>query len=121
MKENDIKDIILDIEEIKLKSQLRAIREMRKGKKDIQTDDLNKRISQVDYVYMLLKEEKKPLHVTKIIRRVKEKFGVELYRESIVSALLKKVNRFDRFIKTDPNTFGLIEHRELYRSQKQDG
>ncbi|MDZ4121219.1 MAG: hypothetical protein U1C33_02265, partial [Candidatus Cloacimonadaceae bacterium] len=53
-------------------------------------------------------------------RQGRYKYDIELYRESIVSALLKKVNRRDRFIKTDPITFGLNEYGELYRSRMKE-
>ena len=121
MNDNDIRQAILEVEEIKLKAQLRAVREAMKGEHIPSSDDNEKRISQIVYVYMLLKDEKKPLHVNEIITKCKDKFGIELYRESIVSALLKKVTRMDRFIKTDPNTFGLSEYRDIYRSLKQEG
>jgi hypothetical protein len=47
------------------------------------------------------------LHVSEIIRLAKEDQGVELNRGSIVSALLKKVNAGQGFIRTAPNTFAL--------------
>lgn len=121
MKDEDIRQAILEVEEIKLKAQLRAVREALKGEPVPAFVDNEKRISQVEYVYQLLMSEKRPLHINEIIIMCKDKFGVELYRESIVSALLKKVNRMDRFIKTDRNTFGLSEHREIYRSLKVEG
>jgi len=121
MENDEIRQTLLEVEEIKLKAQLRAVREALKGEKEPTPEGVEKRMSQVEYVYQVLKGEKVPLHVTTIIERCKEKFGVELYRESIVSALLKKVNRMDRFIKTDRNTFGLNEYRELYRSEKKEG
>lgn len=120
MKDEDIRQAILEVEELKLKAQLRAVREAMKGESAPASDDNEKRISQVEYVYRVLKSEKKPMHVNEIIIKCKDKFGVELYRESIVSALLKKVNRMDRFIKTDRNTFGLSEYREIYRSLKME-
>ena len=120
MNKEDVLKAVLEAEEIKLKAQLRAIREVLKSPKPTQDDDNNKRISQVEYVYKLLKSVKSPLHISKIIELCKGNYGIELYRESIVSALLKKINRMDRFIKTDPNTFGLIEYRDLYKSQKQE-
>jgi hypothetical protein len=121
MKDDDVRQTILEVEEIKLKAQLRAVREAIKGEKQVLPEDGEKRMSQIEYVYQLLRVERKPLHVTEIIDKCREKYDLELYRESIVSALLKKVNRMDRFIKTDPNTFGLSEYRELYRSKKQEG
>jgi hypothetical protein len=121
MKDDDIRQAILEVEEIKLKAQLRAVREAIKGEKQVISEDGEKRKSQVEYVYQLLRTERKPLHVNEIIDKCRKKYDIELYRESIVSALLKKVNRMDRFIKTDPNTFGLSDYRELYRSQRQEG
>ncbi|MDY0152000.1 MAG: hypothetical protein RBS43_06975 [Candidatus Cloacimonas sp.] len=120
MNDNDVKTALLEVEEIKLKAQLRAVRELLRGESTPPLDENEKRISQIEYVYMALKKAKKPLHVTEIIDKVKELYGLELYRESIVSALLKKVNRFDRFTKMGRNTFGLIEHKDLYRSQAKE-
>ena len=42
-----------------------------------------------------------------IIDRVEKLHGLKLDRESIVSTLVKKVNRGDRFVRTDKNVFGL--------------
>lgn len=114
MKDDDIRQAILQIEEIKLVAQLRAVRAALKGAKDPRPDDINKPMSQVECAYQVLKSAKKPLHVSELIKLCHEQFGMEIYRESIVSALLKKVNRLDRFIKTEPNTFGLMEHKHLY-------
>lgn len=118
MKSDDIRQALLEVEEVKLKAQLRAVREAIKGEKQPEINDEYKRISQTEYVYQLLKKEKKPLHISEIIKKCKENYNIELSRETIVSALLKKINRFDRFIKTGPNTFGLSEYRELYSSQQ---
>lgn len=120
MKDDDIRKAILEVEEIKLKAQLRAIREVIKGPKESLPKDGEKRKSKIEYVYLAIKSARQPLHVSKIITICKERYGIELDRESIVSALLKKVYRLDRFIKTGPNTFGLSEHRDLYRTQKQE-
>ena len=50
-----------------------------------------------------------PLHVSEIIQLAKRDFEVELDRDSIVSAILKKVNAGKSFIRTSPNTFALKE------------
>ena len=50
-----------------------------------------------------------PLHVAEITRQAKEQCGVDLYRESIVSALTKKVRKGVAFVRTGPNTFGIKE------------
>lgn len=113
MKSDDIRQALLEVEEIKLKAQLRAVREAQKGEKQPVSNDEYKRISQIEYVYQLLKQEKKPLHISEIIKKCKDNYDIVLFRETIVSALLKKVNRFDRFIKTGPNTFGLVVSQRL--------
>jgi hypothetical protein len=38
---------------------------------------------------------------------VERKFGIKLERESLVSALSKKVLKEDRFVRTGKNTFAL--------------
>jgi hypothetical protein len=48
-----------------------------------------------------------PLHVSEIMRRARAQYGVDLDRESIVSALTKKVKKGALFVRTGPNTFGL--------------
>ena len=121
MKDSDILQIILEVEEIKIMAQLRAVRNALKGEKEQPDNDDNQRVSQITYVYEILKEAKRPLHVSEIISMAKEGFGIDLLRESIVSALLKKVYRFDRFIKTGPNTFGLLEYIDRYSTQEKEG
>jgi hypothetical protein len=49
------------------------------------------------------------LHVSEIIQRANEQYGVTLDRESVVSALTKKVKKGVTFVRTGPNTFGLKE------------
>jgi hypothetical protein len=63
----------------------------------------------MDLVEDILLRAEQPLHVSAIIEQVRQVHGVELERESIVSALTKKVHRQDRFRRTAPNTFGLLE------------
>jgi len=66
-----------------------------------------KRTSNIEIVQYVLVSAGRPLHVSEIIRLAKENHGVELNRDSIVSALLKKVNAGQNFIRTGPNTFAL--------------
>jgi hypothetical protein len=68
-----------------------------------------KRTSNIDIVQYVLQSAGRPLHVSEIIRLVKQDHGVELNRDSIVSALLKKVNAGQGFIRTAPNTFALAK------------
>jgi len=60
----------------------------------------------------ILKREGRPLHISDILAAVQKRFGVELDRESVVSAMSKRVARQDRFMRTAPNTFALIPERE---------
>jgi hypothetical protein len=92
-----------------LEAQLRAVRRLR-----ARAEPENPRVrrkSQVDLVYDVLLEAGRPLHVAEIIKRVEKAHGVRLDRESIVSALSKKVLRKDRFARTHRNTFALREGR----------
>ena len=52
---------------------------------------------------------KSSLHVSEIIQQAHEQYGVTLDRESVVSALTKKIKKGVTFIRTGPNTFGLKE------------
>lgn len=66
-----------------------------------------KRTSNIDVVQDVLRNAGQPLHVTEIIIRAKQDHGIDLSRDSIVSALLKKVNAGQGIVRTAPNTFAL--------------
>jgi hypothetical protein len=70
---------------------------------------LMKRTSNIEIVQDVLRNAGQPLHVTKIIIRAKQGHGVELSRNSIVSALLKKANAGQGIVRTAPNTFALVK------------
>ena len=63
--------------------------------------------SQMSIITDILTSSSTPLHVAEIIRQAKKRFGVTLDRESMVSALSKKVRKGVTFVRTGPNTFGL--------------
>jgi hypothetical protein len=63
--------------------------------------------SQMSMITDILSAAGEPLHVSEIIRRATEQYGVTLDRESMVSAMSKKVKKGVIFIRTGPNTFGL--------------
>jgi len=67
----------------------------------------NQRKSQVSMVTDILASDGAPLHVSEIIRRAEQQYGIKLDRESMVSALTKKVKKEVMFVRTGPNTFGL--------------
>ena len=66
-----------------------------------------KRTSKIEIARNVLHVAGRPLHVSEIIRLAQRDFQVALDRDSIVSAILKKVNAGKSFIRTAPNTFAL--------------
>ena len=66
-----------------------------------------KRISNLQIVEDVLNSVGHPLHVSDIIQIAEEHYQVKLHRDSIVSAILKKINADQTFIRTAPNTFAL--------------
>lgn len=68
-----------------------------------------KRTANIDLVQDVLQKADCPLHISEIINRVKQTHGIELGRDSIVSALLKKVKAGQGFVRTAPNTFAFVK------------
>jgi hypothetical protein len=109
---------ILSFAEALLKAQLDVIRDFkRKAQKGASSDSAapdsgtsKSRSKHLNSVIDILTEHGKPLHISEIISRVKSRFGLALDRESLVSALAKRVVRQDRFCRTAPNTFGLLSY-----------
>ena len=66
-----------------------------------------KRTSNINIAHNVLNSVGHPLHVSDIIKMAQELYQVQLNRDSIVSAILKKINAGQTFIKTAPNTFAL--------------
>ena len=100
-----IEQAVLNAFEIALEAQLRAIRRAKAGKAPEPSPE--KRTSQLDMVYDVLRRAGKPLHVSEILDRVEKQHGQRLDRESIVSSLVKKIARGQRFVRTDKNVFTL--------------
>lgn len=109
MDESKIKDVILEAIESGLEAQLRAVRRLRSGKETTPRPKTRGGMSQVDMAYDILLTAKTPQHINEIIRRIAEIHGRQVDRESLVSSLVKKVQRGDRFIRTDKNVFGLLK------------
>ena len=66
-----------------------------------------KRTSNINIVQNVLNSAGHPLHVSDIIQMAEKQYQVQLNRDSIVSAVLKKINAGQTFIRTAPNTFAL--------------
>lgn len=107
MEEDKIRSAVLDAFEVSLDAQLRAVRRLKQGKNE--RPRARKGMSQVDLVYDILRRAGKPLHVSEIIDRIESVHGQRLDRESLVSALVKKVRRQDRFTRPDKNVFALLK------------
>ena len=108
MEKNEIETAVLRAFEVSLEAQLRAIKRLRSGPVEA-AKVVRKGTAQIDMVHDALRRAGKPLHISEIIERVQKQHGFKLERESIVSTLVKKVNRGDRFIRTDKNVFALKE------------
>jgi hypothetical protein len=109
------RDDLLEILEAVSRAQLRTIRRLRLSPKAKSKTGISReggRVSGIDMVIDILQRNGQPLHITDILAAVQKRFGVELDRESVVSALSKRVARQDRFMRTAPNTFALIPERE---------
>jgi len=68
-----------------------------------------KRTSNLEMAEEVLLDAGKPLHVSEIIAAIERKFGVQLDRDSLSSAIGKQIQKKKRFIRVAPNTFGLQE------------
>ncbi|RPJ51589.1 MAG: hypothetical protein EHM23_33935 [Acidobacteria bacterium] len=99
---------LLDILESSLVAQLKAVRSLRSGKPKPQPAEVAKRRSNTEIAEDLLREAGRPLHVTELIELAHSRLARPLSRESLVSALTKKVLEKRTFRRVGPNTFDLI-------------
>jgi hypothetical protein len=103
--ESKIPEWFLSFYESLFSAQLRTVRQLKspKPKKIKRRED--KGMSNIDMAMDILRRAQKPLHITEIIAQGKTKYGVTLDRESLVSALVKKVHRRRGLSRSAPNTF----------------
>jgi hypothetical protein len=107
MADNLTRGDLIDALEAMLEGQLRAVRGLRAGTKPRRRRADGSR-SNIQIVIDILSSAGEPLHVNEVILRARRDHGVELKRESIVSALTKKVIDGDTFRRTGRNVFSLI-------------
>jgi len=108
-------DHLIDVLEAVSKAQLDALHRLRRSvaqQAGPSGAKQPKSMSQVDMAYDILRSAGRPLHISEIISLVAKRHGTTLDRESIVSALSKRVARKDRFVRTAPNTFALLLENE---------
>jgi hypothetical protein len=107
--EDKLRDVILGTIEVSLDAQLRAVRRLRSGQDAMTRKPKQQGMSQVDLAFDILKKAQSPLHISEIIARIEQTHRRKVDRESLVSALSKKVQRRDRFLRVDKNIFGLLQ------------
>ena len=103
--ESKIPEWFLSFYESLFLAQLRTIRQLKSPKPKKIKGKENKSMSNMDMAMDILQRAQQPLHVSEIIAQVKTKYGVALDRESLVSALVKKVHRRQGLSRPAPNTF----------------
>lgn len=112
---NNVRNDLIDILEAVSKAQLTTLRRLRRTtpqKPATSGTSPAQRMSQIKMVYDILQSVGRPLHVSEILALAAKRHGVTLDRESIVSALAKRVARKDRFVRTGPNTFSVLPETE---------
>ena len=108
--DNKIPEGLIDLYESLLSAQLRILRQLKKPKLLRAKSGKKEEIS-MSNIYMaldILRQARKPLHISEVLTQVKAKYKVSLDRESLVSALVKKVHRGQGVSRTAPNTFETI-------------
>jgi predicted transcriptional regulator len=96
-----------ELQEALLKAQLKVLRRFLKKDKKEEDKPVRKSRSKMSVVKDILEKSSTPLHVAVIINKAKSDHQTIIDRESIVSAISKKVSKGDTFIRLAPNTFGL--------------
>ncbi len=111
---NNLRDDIIDVLEAVSKAQLKALRRLRSKQLGLTSVGIrtSKSMSHTDMVHSILTAAGRPMHISEILPLLAKRYGVSLDRESIVSALAKRVARKDRFVRTAPNTFSVLPDTE---------
>jgi hypothetical protein len=102
--ERKIPDRLLNLYESLLSAQLRAVRQL-KSPKPKKPKGEKEGMSNIDMALDILRQSGQPLHISEILAQVKTKYKITLDRESLVSALVKKIHRHPGLSRTAPNTF----------------
>ena len=102
---SEIPEWFLSFYESFFSAQLRTVRQLKSPKTRKVKERARKGMSNMAMALDILRRAQRPLHVSEIIAQVKAKYGVALDRESLVSALVKKVHRRQGLSRSAPNTF----------------
>ena len=101
----------LEIKRELLQAQLKVV--YRHQRKTAPVGKKIKRTSNLTIVEDVLQDSGQPLHISKIIQIAQTDYNVNLERDSIVSALIKKISAGKTFIRVAPNTFALKNSSEI--------
>jgi hypothetical protein len=99
---------LLEILTAAAEGQLRALRALRRQELPPEPAS-DKHRSNIAIVQDILRSSPGPLHISEIIRLAKERYQLDLSRESLVSALTKKILDHHTFRRVGRNTFDLLE------------
>jgi hypothetical protein len=105
------RDQLLDVLETAVHAQLRALRSLRPSPTRRGRPPAQKGKSNIAIAEDVLKAAPGPLHIQDILAQAQQRFRRKLRRDSLVSALTKKVLDGQTFVRSAPNTFDLA-HRE---------
>lgn len=97
-------DKIIEFQRDMLNAQLEVIS---KYQQKTSSKIKSKSMSKLCIVEDVLKLSNKPLHISQIIEIAKNEYNITLERDSIVSAISKKIKNDKQFIRVGPNTFSL--------------
>lgn len=103
------KEDLIDVLEKTLQGQLKSLRGLKKKERAQERKGAAGKKSNISTVEDILRSAGEPLHINEIIKRAKKHDGRHLRRESIVSALTKKVLDQQTFCRTGRNVFSLIK------------
>ena len=104
------RDELLNIFQKTMEGQLRAVRSLRRaGARPERRSRQGK--PNISIVEDILKAHGGPLHINDILQKAAQRYGKKLSRESLVSALTKKVLDEQTFCRVARNTFDLRERQ----------
>ena len=103
--ETKLPEWFLSFYEALFSAQLRVIRQLKAPKTKKPKPKGEGSMSNIYMSLDILRRAQRPLHISEVLAQVKTKYGVNLDRESLVSALGKKVHRNQGVNRTAPNTF----------------
>lgn len=106
-----VKEELLDLFEDALGGALKAVRRHRAAGTAPGAAKRAGKKSNTEIVRLILTDSPTPLHISEIIKIAQKKHGIKFNRESIVSALTKKVLDQNTFRRTGRNEFALIDRQ----------